>query len=112
MARKVEVTLVDDIDGSPADRNVTFALDGKTYEIDLSEGNIARLSEALAPFIESGRRVTRSATARAAAPVRRSGASSSNAAAIRVWAAENGHEVSDRGRIPADVVAAYEAANS
>jgi len=112
MARKVEVTLVDDIDGSPAERNVTFRFDGKTYEIDLSADNYARLAEALAPFIGSGRRVTRTSTVRAAAPGRRTGSSSSNAAEIRVWAAENGHEVSDRGRIPADVVAAYEAANN
>ena len=112
MARKVEVTLVDDIDGNPAERNVTFALDGKTYEIDLSQDNYDRLAEALAPFIEAGRRVTRTPAPRAVASSRRSASSQSNAAAIRAWAAENGHEVSDRGRIPAGVVAAYEAANN
>lgn len=113
MARKVEVTLVDDIDETPADRNVTFALDGKTYEIDFSQANYDKLAGALAPFVEKGRRVTASRTARSSSPVRRSSTGgSSNAAAVRAWASENGYEVSDRGRIPADVVAAYEAAHN
>ncbi|MDF1487733.1 histone-like nucleoid-structuring protein Lsr2 [Tessaracoccus caeni] len=113
MARKVEVTLVDDIDGTPAERNVTFALEGKTYEIDLSQGNYDKLAEALAPFVEKGRRVTGSrSTARSGSAPRRTPVPAGNAAAIRSWASENGYEVSDRGRIPADVVAAYEAAHN
>lgn len=112
MARKVEVTLVDDIDGTPAERNVTFALEGKTYEIDLSQANSDKLAEVLAPFIEKGRRVTGSRTTTRSSAGRRTPVPAGNAAAIRGWASENGYEVSDRGRIPADVVAAYEAAHN
>jgi hypothetical protein len=36
MVQKVEVTLIDDIDGTTADEVITFGLAGKSYEIDLS----------------------------------------------------------------------------
>lgn len=107
MARKVQVILVDDIDGSEAVRTVTFALDGKGYEIDLNEANLARLTDAMAPFVEKARRS-------AGAP-RRTGtrrpASEGDASAVRAWAREHGYEVSDRGRVPKQVRDAYTAAH-
>ena len=110
MAQKVQVILVDDIDGGEATETVSFCLDGVTYEIDLNADNAAQLREALAPWIGHGRKVGRSAVPRAA---RRSGSSrsSSNAHEIREWARANGHKVNDRGRISAEIKAAYEAAN-
>lgn len=57
MAREVQIFLKDDIDGSVADRNVTFALDGVEYEIDLSEANITKLVQALEPWTGAARRV-------------------------------------------------------
>ena len=60
MAREVQIFLKDDIDGSVADRNVTFALDGVEYEIDLSEANITKLVQALEPWTGSARRVRKS----------------------------------------------------
>lgn len=109
MVQKVSYVLIDDVDGGEAAETVTFGLDGVTYEIDLSATNAAQIREDFAKWIGSGRRTggRRSGGARG-----RSGAGrSSDAARIRDWAKENGYEVSERGRIPADVRAAYEAAN-
>ncbi|KUJ67562.1 hypothetical protein ACZ90_27345 [Streptomyces albus subsp. albus] len=110
MAQKVQVLLVDDLDGGEADETVTFALDGKTYEIDLNTSNADKLRAALEPFTKSGRRTGgRAATGRSRA---RAGAGSSqDTAKIRAWAKENGYEVNDRGRVPATVREAYEKAN-
>ena len=55
MAKTVIVKLTDDIDGGDADETVQFALDGKSYEIDVSAANAAKLREALEPFMEKGR---------------------------------------------------------
>lgn len=105
MARKTTVTLIDDIDGSPADESVLFGLDGVQYEIDLSAANAGRLRESLARYIGEARRTTgrRPAAARSSA---------SDLAAIRAWARSNGHQVSDRGRIAAPILAAYRAAHA
>lgn len=114
MARKV--VLVDDIDGNDADETVAFGLDGTSYEIDLSSENAAALREALAEYVGHARKVVDEpsggngsapapvATQRKApyAPIDREQAS-----AIREWARRKGYEVSDRGRIPAKLVEAY-----
>lgn len=109
MAQKVQVILVDDVDGGDASETVTFGLDGVSYEIDLNEDNAARLRDALSTWVGHGRRVggrSSSGTAR-----RRTAASSggTDTSEIRAWARENGHDVSERGRISAEVMAAYEA---
>lgn len=108
MSRKVQVLLEDDIDGTPGAETVVFSLDGKTYEIDLSEKNATMLREAFAPWIGAGRRVSGPvATETRRRPARRS----EDTADIRRWAAENGIPVSTRGRISADLRARYEAAH-
>jgi hypothetical protein len=109
MAQKVTVVLVDDLDGGPADETVSFGLDGTAYEVDLSRANADRLRDLLAPYVAGGRRVGAARRPRTAAAPRRSG--SSDAAAIREWAQRNGHPVSERGRISAEVRAAYERAH-
>ena len=108
MAQKVEVHLEDDLDGGPADHTLTFALDGKDYEIDLSTTNADKLREALRPFAEAGRKTTRSGGARNTRT--RASGSDPDTAKIRAWAKENGHDVSDRGRIHQTVKDAYYAA--
>lgn len=106
MAQRVSITLVDDLDESEADETVTFALDGVTYEIDLNAANAARLRERLAEFVGVSRKVSgRSARSSARST------SGSDAAEVRQWAKDNGYAVTDRGRIPAEVRAAYEAAH-
>ncbi|WP_062521634.1 histone-like nucleoid-structuring protein Lsr2 [Demequina silvatica] len=106
MAQKVQVVLVDDVDGSVATETVSFALDGSSYEVDLNEANASALRDALAPWISAGRRTT---TRKVTAKVRRA-SSGGDAAAIRTWAKENGVDVPERGRIPAKVREAYDAA--
>jgi hypothetical protein len=112
MAQKIQVLLIDDMDGSDAEETVSFALDGAGYEIDLTSANAARLRDALAPWIGHARRAGHSRPGsgpgrqnRGAARVDRE-----QTQAIREWARSNGHPVSDRGRIPAAVVEAYHAA--
>jgi hypothetical protein len=117
MAQRVNVELIDDLDESPAAETVSFALDGVSYEIDLSEANAARLRDALAPFLGHARRVggrRSGGSSRASSASGSSGASgkgAGNAADIRAWARENGFEVSERGRVSAEVRSAYAAAH-
>ncbi|MEU9113327.1 Lsr2 family protein [Streptomyces sp. NPDC048483] len=110
MAQKVQVLLVDDLDGGEADETVTFALDGKSYEIDLTDANAQKLRESLADFVKAGRRAGRSAGARGKARTAAAGGSG-DTAKIRAWAKENGYNVNDRGRVPADIREAFEKAN-
>ena len=111
MASEVQIFLQDDIDGSVADRNVTFALDGTEYEIDLSEANIDKLVKGLEPWITAARRVRNSSRTAAKGRGRRRANEGPSTNDVRVWAREQGHEVSDRGRIPTAIMAAYEAAH-
>ncbi|HVK29039.1 MAG TPA: Lsr2 family protein [Nocardioides sp.] len=115
MAQRVNIVLVDDIDGSDATQTVAFGLDGASYEIDLNDDNAAALREALAPYVGHGRKVGRGGATTAKRGGGRAAAASSTAGAsakeIREWARDNGHAVPERGRIPADVREAYEAAH-
>lgn len=107
MVQKVNIVLEDDIDGTAADETVTFGLDGTTYEIDLSAANAAKLRDALGLYTGHGRKVTTSGSRRRAAKA--GGDTGTSAREIRDWARSNGHSVPERGRIPADVRAAFEA---
>ena len=140
MAERMVRKLIDDLDGTEINNGsgerVVFAVHGTTYQIDLSSRNIEKLDRALKPFIDAAVKVQRGkgragkATGRARKPkepsssnVRRKTASTSKrvkanripkaqrAAAIREWARQNGYEMSDRGRISAEVVAAFQAAS-
>ena len=125
MATITTTSLVDDLDGSEAADTVAFALDGVAYEIDLNEENAEKLRDALAGYVASarradgsrrvdgGRRVGRAKVAKAAKPARgsRTAPDREQTAAIREWARANGHEVSERGRLSASVLAAFEAAH-
>ncbi|WP_214405545.1 histone-like nucleoid-structuring protein Lsr2 [Pseudonocardia lacus] len=114
MAQKVETRLVDDLDGSEAAETVRFALEGRQYEIDLSEDNAARLRNSLADFVASARRAGGARGVRAAASGSGVAAPSRKAtdrehgAAVREWARANGFEVSSRGRISTEILTAYE----
>ncbi|KID29498.1 histone-like nucleoid-structuring protein Lsr2 [Prauserella rugosa] len=115
MAQKVLVSLVDDLDGSEAEETVEFGLDGVTYEIDLSAENAEELRDALAQYVEHARRAggrKRTTRASAAKPAGRTAAvDREQNQAIRAWARKNGFDVSDRGRIPSEVVDAYHRKN-
>lgn len=109
MAQKIQTLFVDDIDGSEAEGTVRFGLDGAQYEIDLSTIHAEELRSVLAPYTRAGRKV--------AAVARRTGRGPAKAAVngfstneIRDWAKENGLEIKDRGRVPADVITKFRAA--
>lgn len=109
MAKHTTVTLVDDLDGGEADEQVQFAVDGKSYEIDLSSKNAEKLREGLAPYVSAARR----AGGRSAAPSSSGSSNSSSASdramnrAVREWAVAQGMKISERGRIPSNVLEAY-----
>ncbi len=111
MAQKVQVILVDDVDGGEAEETVSFALDGVSYEIDVSAENAEALREAIAPWVGHARRVGGRSTARRSTRARNGSASRASLSDIREWARENGYKVSDRGRVSAEVMEAYHAAN-
>lgn len=114
MARRIVHQLVDDIDGTilgiGEGETVHFSLNGTSYEIDLTTANADALREILEPYISAGRRAATSSAARAVSPRKRA-ARTPEAAAIREWAAANGHTVSERGRVPAPIIEAYRAAH-
>lgn len=110
MAQRVNVVLVDDLDGSEANETVKFGLDGSDYEIDLSNDNAAKLREALAVYVGHARRTggRRRSTGGGSAAGRDS--SGPSAAEIRAWARENGYDVPERGRVSSEVREAFLAA--
>ncbi len=110
MAKVEKVILVDDLDGGPADETVRFGLDGAEYELDLSKKNAAQLRDSLSKYTAKGRKASRRGRARGANRASASVDREQNQA-IRVWAKKKGFQVSDRGRIPADVVEKYHASN-
>ncbi len=105
--------MTDDIDGSEADETLTFGLDGTTYEIDLTRRTRRNCGRCSRLYVSVGRKLARSAArsrrvAASSAP-RPSAGSEVDPKAVQAWAAENGVEVSPRGRIKADIVAKYRA---
>lgn len=106
MAQRIQVLLVDDLDGGDAAETVTFALDGAQYEIDLSSSNADRLREAFAPWIGNARR---SGGRKSAG--RKASATRSNLNEVREWGRNNGFKVSDRGRVSAELQTAYDRAH-
>lgn len=107
MAQIKEVRLVDDMDGNGADETVEFGLDGRSYEIDLSIGNAGRLRDALAEFVAVARRSGGGRRRGASTAARRPSTDREQNQAIRDWARKRGMKVSDRGRIPSEVLDAY-----
>jgi hypothetical protein len=111
MAQRVDVVLVDDIDGSDATETVSFALDGVDYEIDLSDQHAGELRNALSLYVGHGRRTGgRRKTGRRSSSASSGDDTGASAADIRAWARENGWDVPERGRVSAEVREAYAAA--
>jgi Lsr2 len=110
MAQRVEISLVDDIDGGQADETVAFGYQGAAYEIDLSDANAAKLRKVLGPYVEKARKSAGGAQVRRRRP--RSGSSREHSAQVRAWAKQRGYKVNERGRIPANIMAEYEQATA
>jgi hypothetical protein len=122
VAQKTIVTLIDDLTGEEAEdiTTVEFALEGVTYEIDLANDNAAKLRDNLSRYVAAARKTSsarrpgnrgsdRSVSRSAGNGVARSGYNRDTLRAIREWAKQNGHSVSDRGRLPLTVLNAWEA---
>ncbi|SIL85891.1 histone-like nucleoid-structuring protein Lsr2 [Mycobacteroides abscessus] len=116
MAERILRQLIDDINGfdipDGEGERVAFSLRGVDYQIDLSAANVAKLDKAMKPYVEAATKVAGRRSRRAAKSASASGATSKEqSATIRAWARKQGYEVSDRGRIKADIVEAFEDAN-
>ena len=119
MSKIQTVTVIDDLDGrelEPEDaRTVSWTWLGVDYELDVSPANLEKIEEGkvtVSKLLTASTRVGGRRQSRGATRSQRS-ASGNNGqnAVIREWANANGFEVSARGRIPNDVVEAYEAAH-
>ena len=116
MARRIVHQLVDDLDGTVLEigsgETVLFSLDGAAYEIDLTDDNASALRASLAPYVAAARSISSSRSSSGSgggSKRRRTG--QQDYSAVRAWAKSNGYKVSERGRVPASVLEAYEAAN-
>jgi len=114
MATRHIAQLIDDLDGTPLEegdgKQITFSVEGRAYEIDLSDENADKFFEALTPFVNAARPAGSATAPRAGRRATRA-KSDVDLGAVRQWARENGHTVSDRGRVPATIVEAYKAAS-
>jgi hypothetical protein len=108
MAQKIQTLFIDDIDGGAAEGTVRFALDGADYEIDLSGKHSDELHDALRKYVEHARNLGGAARRAGARGGRR--ASTVDTVAVRAWARQNGFDIKDRGRVPAELVSKYQAA--
>jgi hypothetical protein len=106
VAQRTQVLYVDDIDGSDAEGTVRFGFDGTDYEIDLNKKHADQLAQAIGPFIDAARKVPSSRR-----PARAARTGRHNLSGVRAWARDQGITISERGRIPADVLAKYNAAH-
>lgn len=115
MAQKTQVILTDDVDGSEATQTIAFAYQGVNYEIDLNDDHAAAIEESFHDWIQAARKVTGRGTSAKSASTPRPATSRSTSGrdvnAVRAWLRENGHEVSDRGRIAQTMLDAYDAAH-
>ena len=126
MAQRQVTVFIDDVTGEEVENGetVTFALDGVDYEIDLSEGHADELRKAFAPYVLKGRRTggryargsggsssrSRQSSGSGSSP-RKNGGREVDTKAVRDWANAHGQKVSARGRIPTNIVEAYQAAH-
>lgn len=106
MAQRVEILLIDDVDGGAADETVAFGLDGAEYEIDLSASNAANLRASIEKWSAHARKAERRNRRR----VKRTSLGPTSQA-VRIWAQANGYQLSNRGRVPDSIRADYRQAH-
>lgn len=110
MAKQIIHKLIDDLDGGEADETVKFSLDGVQYEVDLSKKNAEKLREDFAPYVAAGVKVGRGGVVVGGRAARGRGGAAADREqnkAIRAWAKKEGRNISDRGRIPQEIVDEY-----
>jgi len=110
MAQRTRIELVDDLDGKVlregAGETVSFALDGTSYEIDVSKKNAEKVRGAFQDYIAAGRKVGSRPPRRGTV---RTATRGYDPKAVRKWAASNKVDVPARGRIPGEVLERYKA---
>ncbi len=119
MAKRVIETLTSDLSGvdipdDSAGGTVEFAVSGSQYAIDLTEDELSTFNEILAPYVGSAQRLSRRGAAISKTTVSASGEgrrTKEQLTAIRKWAKQNGHEVSERGRVARPILDAFDAAH-
>jgi len=117
MARKTRIFLEDDLSGEVledgAGETVSFSLAGQAFEIDLSSENASKLRDDFAPYVGHARKTASSGSGarQSSNRGRPSSEDKRDLAPVREWARHNGHEVSERGRVKASVIEAYDAAH-
>lgn len=111
MAQKVEVTLIDDIDGGKADETITFGVDGTQYVIDLSRKNAEKLRKTIAPYVEAARK-DRAVRQVGRGAQRKASAVGPDTSDVRTWAKAQGYEVSERGRVSKDLIVKFQEAHA
>jgi hypothetical protein len=107
MAQRTQVVFTDDVDGSEAAGTTTFGLQGVAYEVDLSKKNADKLAKALEPYIAAARKASTGTARRSARSSRPSGPAPAD---VRAWAKSEGIEVKDKGRVPAELIVKFQAA--
>lgn len=117
VAQTTRILLTDDLDGSEASETVTFAVDGVTYEIDLSDEHARQLRESVGSYVEYARKLsTRRTPATKRATAKTTGGQPAgdrpDTQQVREWAKEHGIEVSERGRLSNDLIVRFQEANS
>ena len=110
MAQKV--MLIDDLDGSEGAETINYTVDGQEYEIDLSEKNATKLRELFDPYVSGGTKLARGGVVVGGRAARGRGGATADREqnkAIREWAKKAGKDISDRGRIPQEIVDEFHA---
>jgi hypothetical protein len=116
MAKQTVIQMTDDLDGSEATQSIEFSFRGKSYTIDLNDSNASDFDDAIAPYIAAaqpsgGAQPARSSARRTSTPSQRV-SGDADPKQVRAWAEANGVTVSPRGRIKADILEQYRAANA
>ena len=116
MAQRTQIVLIDDLDGTEITdgegQSITFSWSGVDYSIDLSKANADRFEKAIGPYLEKAQRVGVRKSRPSSSPSSRSAGSQVDTKAVRAWAASNSIQLSNRGRLPADVIERYKAAGN
>lgn len=104
MAEILTTTIVDDLTGSLLEeserKRVLFGVNGREFRLDVDANGKQQFMDALKPFMKAATELAKPRTK----------GGRDKAGEIRAWAKANGHAISDRGRIPADIQKAYDAA--
>lgn len=107
MAQRVQVQLVDDLNGEEAQETVRFGVDGTDYEIDLTTENAQHLRSTLSEYVEKSRKAKggRKTSSNSSTSISRT--KREDTQQIRQWAQDNGYNPSSRGRITKSIIDAY-----